>query len=344
MLDGFTVPRSLHRAQDAARLRRCPLPLLSRRRSRRRSLLAGLNDSPAARRGFGFGSAAIATATATARRRSGRFSIVAGAGIGQDADAGGARRPASSSPAPTRRASSCSRSRARAPRSRWSGASAASCTKRSASPRCSRRRGWRGAAPSTAVGARLLRGVAARIGLDDRVHRRRSRRLRGPDPPAAPAPRPGERRARFPQKGTCLAIYSRAVNARATARRRPRRDVSLVPRPRGRIARSVRRLRRREAGAARPRLTTTCSSGGPRRWPTRSSARRSRALRPRARRRVPGHQPPAGARSCSRLQARTAAASPSSATTRRRSTRSAPPTVRNILDFPAQLRAAGDRR
>jgi DNA helicase-2/ATP-dependent DNA helicase PcrA len=66
------------------------------------------------------------------------------------------------------------------------------------------------------------------------------------------------------------------------------------------------------------------------------------ALRPRAGRRVPGHQPPAG-----RHPARPQARRPRRHGGRRRRAgdlrRSAPPTVRNILDFPAQFDAAGAR-
>ena len=174
------------------------------------------------------------------------------------------------------------------------------------------------------VGARLLRGVAARIGLDesftvddradseDLIHLLRQRLGLAS----------GARR--FPQKGTCLAIYSRAVNAR-----RPLADVLAETFPWCRdhedaSAPPVRRLRRREAGAARPRLRRPARLVG--RGDGRPGRRRADrvALRPRPRRRVPGHQSPAGRdRLCA--CARTAATSPSSATTPRRSTRSAPP-------------------
>ena len=66
------------------------------------------------------------------------------------------------------------------------------------------------------------------------------------------------------------------------------------------------------------------------------AARRRRPLRSRAGRRVPGHQRAAG-RDPAGAEAGRRAASPWSATTRRRSTPSAPPTVRNILDFPGRF-------
>ncbi len=173
------------------------------------------------------------------------------------------------------------------------------------------------------VGARVLRGVAARIGLDesftvddradseDLIHLLRQRLGLAS----------GARR--FPQKGTCLAIYSRAVNAR-----RPLADVLAETFPGAATTRThcaacspptPKRSRRSVSSTS-----TTCSSGGPRRWPTRSSARRSRRASTTSSStstRTPTACRPRSSRAC----ARTAATSPSSATTPRRSTRSAPP-------------------
>ena len=83
--------------------------------------------------------------------------------------------------------------------------------------------------------------------------------------------------------------------------------------------------------------TTTCCSTGPQMAAEPAlAAEHRRALRPRAGRRVPGHQPPAG-RDPPGAEARRPRRSRWSATTRSRSIPSAPPTVRNILDFPGQF-------
>ena len=150
-------------------------------------------------------------------------------------------------------------------------------------------------------------------------------------------------RKRFPAQGhlprDLLARRQQRGAARRRCSRRPFRGA------RGWEARAegaVRRLRRGEAGAERPRLRRPAAVLG--RAAGRARPRRGgrRALRPRAGRRVPGHQPAAGV-DPARAEAGRAAASPSSATTRSRSTRSARPTVRNILDFPQAVRAAGAR-
>ena len=83
----------------------------------------------------------------------------------------------------------------------------------------------------------------------------------------------GERR--FPKKDTCLAIYSRTVNARVAARDGARRGVSVVSRARGRAARAVRRVRRGEARASRARLRRPAAVVVARDEPRPRSRRRS---------------------------------------------------------------------
>ena len=113
-----------------------------------------------------------------------------------------------------------------------------------------------------------------------------------------------EARSRFPQKGTCLAIYSRAVNART-----PLADV--LPRQLSRGAREHEaELKRLFAAYVAEKqaqhvldfddllLYWAQMLGEP-----RSARHVGAALRPRARRRVPGHQPPAG-RDRARAEAR----------------------------------------
>ena len=147
---------------------------------------------------------------------------------------------------------------------------------------------------------------------------------------------------RFPRKGTCLAIYSRAVNAQEP----------LADAARGRFPWCREWAGRAASGSSPP--TSSASSAQHvldyddllLYWfhlmsEPALAARDRRALRSRPRRRVPGHQRAAGARSCGGSSP-TAAASPSSATTRSPSTRFRAATVRNILDFPAQFAAAGD--
>ena len=144
------------------------------------------------------------------------------------------------------------------------------------------------------VGARLLRGVAARIGLDesftvddradseDLIHLLRQRLGLAS----------GARR--FPQKGTCLAIYSRAVNAR-----RPLADVLAETFPWCSDHEDA--LRRLFAAYAEEKQAQRVLDFDDLLvwWaeamadPGRRRADRV-ALRPCARRRVPGHQPPAG--------------------------------------------------
>ena len=88
-----------------------------------------------------------------------------------------------------------------------------------------------------AIGARLLRDYAARS-ASIRLHHPRPRGFRRPDEPRAPRARLLEdRRSAFPQKATCLAIYSRAVNAERAARGGAGAGVPLVRGVEGRAAR-----------------------------------------------------------------------------------------------------------
>ena len=59
---------------------------------------------------------------------------------------------------------------------------------------------------------------------------------------------------RFPQKGTCLAIYSRAVNAEAPLAEVLKEAFPWCAQGRDRAPRSLRRLCRDQAAAGRPRL------------------------------------------------------------------------------------------
>ena len=100
--------------------------------------------------------------------------------------------------------------------------------------------------------------------------------------------------SRFPGKGTCLAIYSRAVNGREDLEPLLDDQLPLVRRLGGRAEGALRRLRRGQAGGpgARFRRPAALLGGDARRPGSGRSARRR--LRPCVRRRVPGHQPAAG--------------------------------------------------
>ena len=173
----------------------------------------------------------------------------------------------------------------------------------------------------------------------------RPRRRRGPDGPGAAASSAWRAtQKRFPLKGTCLAIYSRVVNSQA------RRCATCWPTHYP----VVRRVGRRAAsGCSRAYVDAKQQQHVLDYddlllywWQMMAepalAARHRRALRPRAGRRVPGHQPAAGARSC-RRSSPTAAASRWSATTRSRSTRSAAPrcatssTFRRSFTPPARI-------
>jgi DNA helicase-2/ATP-dependent DNA helicase PcrA len=155
-----------------------------------------------------------------------------------------------------------------------------------------RRRSWSGTFHS--VGARLLREYAGRIGLDPAftIHDRQD----SADLMNLVRHELGFCRSRasaFPLKATCLAIYSaRSTPARPCAR--CCRQLSLVRRMGKRSEAAVSRLRRSQAGAAGARLRRPAALLGADGQRSRARPGSRRALQPRAGRRVPGHQPPAG--------------------------------------------------
>ena len=151
------------------------------------------------------------------------------------------------------------------------------------------------------IGARLLRDYADQIGLDPAftIHDRED----SADLMNLVRHELGfsKTESRFPTKGTCLAIYSRCVNAELPTRGGARRVLSLV-----------RRLGRRAASSclrayveAKQRQNVLDYDDLLLYWAQMVSepalaARHRRALRSCARRRVPGHEPaavldPAGA-------------------------------------------------
>ena len=105
-----------------------------------------------------------------------------------------------------------------------------------------------------AIGARLLRDYAGAIGLDPgfTIHDRED----SADLMNLARHRLGFSgdRAALPGQGTCLAIYSRAVNAQAQLGAGAAPTLPLVRRLGGRAEAALRRLCRGEAGERRPRL------------------------------------------------------------------------------------------
>ena len=283
----FPSARRRSRRDDRCRLSAPPA-------ARAGSLLAGLNDGPAPRRRRSASAPAARRRRAAADRRRRR--------LGQDADAGGARRPAR---ARRRRPDAHPAADLLAPRRARDGAPRRPRPARGARPRAAAaaRRGCRGAAPSTASARACCACIAARIGLDpsftvddradseDLIHllRQRLGLASGARALSAEGDLPGDLLARRQRAGerspTCCAeTFPWCRDARTTTLQAP-----------------VRRLRRREAGAARARLRRPARLVG--RGDGRPGRRRAdrRALRPRPGRRVPGHQPAAGrdpARAC----------------------------------------------
>ena len=144
------------------------------------------------------------------------------------------------------------------------------------------------------IGARLLRDYALEIGLDPTftIHDRED----SADLMNLVRHELGFSRteSRFPTKGTCLAIYSRAVNAQA-----PLDEVLGAAFPwcvawARRAQAIVRRLCRGQAGAERARLRRSAALLGADGQGARARRASRRALRPHAGRRISGHQPPAG--------------------------------------------------
>ena len=145
-----------------------------------------------------------------------------------------------------------------------------------------------------AVGARLLREHGAEIGLDPAftIHDRED----SADLMNLVRHELGfsKMRSRFPTKGTCLAIYSRCVNAD-----QPIDDVLATSFPwctgwEAELRQLFGGLRRCQAAAERPRLRRPpplLAAGGS---GTDARGADRRTLRPCARRRVPGYKPAAG--------------------------------------------------
>ena len=126
------------------------------------------------------------------------------------------------------------------------------------------------------------------------LHDPRSRRCGRPDRDRAARARPRCHRAPLPGQGDVPRDLFPHGQWRNGARRGARTRLSVVHPVAGRSREAVRRLRRREAGAARARLRRPAALLGAHGRRALARARDRRALRPRARRRIPGHQPAAG--------------------------------------------------
>ena len=144
------------------------------------------------------------------------------------------------------------------------------------------------------IGARLLREFADRIGLASSftIHDREDsadlmnyvRHQCGFSKTAS----------RFPTKGTCLAIYSRAMNAEMNLDDVLRRLVPVVHRLALRVTRTFRCLCRYQAKAERARLRRPSALLGPRHERSRNCHRYPWPLRSRTGRRISGYQSPSG--------------------------------------------------
>ena len=215
--------------------------------------------------------------------------------VARRAAGAGRRRPAAHPAADASRA---------ARRRRCSAASAACCTRRSASASTQRAPAAAWAGTFHGVGARLLREYAPQIGLAENftIHDRgdaedlmglvrHELRLRDD---AEPLPAEGH------LPGDLLARASTAASRSARCCATSTRGARLG----GRAEAAVPRLRGRQAGSSTCSTTTTCCCTGAQMLAEPALARHDRrALRPRAGRRVPGHQPPAG-RDPARAEAR----------------------------------------
>ena len=106
----------------------------------------------------------------------------------------------------------------------------------------------------------------------------------------------GKSAKRFPKKETLHYLYSRHINTELPLDELLHREFAAVPGVRAADRRVVRRLHAEEAGAQSRRLRRPPALlGDDARGVARPRRADVRPLRPRARRRVPGHQPAAGA-------------------------------------------------
>ena len=150
------------------------------------------------------------------------------------------------------------------------------------------------------IGARLLREYADQIGLDPAftIHDRED----SADLMNLVRHELGfsKTESRFPTKGTCLAIYSRCVNAEAPLEEVLGGSFPWCAAWAAELQAAVRRLCRGQAAAERARLRRPAALLGADGERSRPCRRYRRPLRPCAGRRIPGHQPaaildPAGA-------------------------------------------------
>ncbi len=183
------------------------------------------------------------------------------------------------------------------------------CVKRSTTSSAARRRTlsqrltWAGTFHS--IGNRLLRHYAKHLGLDPAftvMDRADAADLMDTVRTELGYSGKGQR---FPRKETCLGIYSYRVNTQKSLKETLESQYSVV-RAVGRGHRqAAARLRRAQVAVQRARLRRPAAllARDDERGPHRQA--RGRALRPRAGRRIPGHEPAAG-RHPARAQARRA--------------------------------------
>ncbi len=144
------------------------------------------------------------------------------------------------------------------------------------------------------LGARLLREYATRLGLDPQftIHDREdsadlmnwARHEMGV----------GDVKERFPTKATCLAIYSRVVNAQGDLKATLGKWFPWVAAHEDALARAVRVLCRDEAAPERARLRRPPALFRPDAGRARDRRGDRRSLRSSAGRRIPGHERAAG--------------------------------------------------
>ena len=144
---------------------------------------------------------------------------------------------------------------------------------------------------------RRRRAAPSRVRLRARprpgLHDPRPRGLRRPDEPGAQRPRVRQDGAAIPDQGDVPRDLLALRQRRGAARGGPGAFVPVVRGLGRRPALDLRRLRRGQAGAGRPRLRRPAALLGAERRRSRPRRRDRRSLRPRHGRRVSGHQPPA---------------------------------------------------